>query len=226
VSRRYHDEAWLREKYRDEGWTQREIAEECGVSPRAIRKYMNRFDIETRDVEGENHPQYGTERDDSVKEAISEELSGREFSDDAREQMSDSHLGNEIPSEVRGKISEALSGIPKPPETRERMSKSRTGSDNPNWRGGHIRDYGPGWTAARRKVDERDGVCQLCGHDGSEQTLDVHHIVPVRKFREDPNSTLRDAHELDNLILLCRSCHMDVEHGNATVDTASRDGDE
>ncbi|MFC7079839.1 helix-turn-helix domain-containing protein [Halorussus caseinilyticus] len=30
------------------GLTQQKIAEECGVSPRAIRKYMEKFSIPTR----------------------------------------------------------------------------------------------------------------------------------------------------------------------------------
>ncbi len=226
MARRYHDEQWLHDKYWEGGLTQREIAEECGVSPRAIRKYMNRFGIETHDIEGEQHPLTGESRDESVKEKIAAQLIGRDFSAESRERMAASHLGTSLPEETKAKISDALSGIPKSPETRAQMSQSRTGEDNPNWRGGYTRQYGPGWAAARRQVHERDEVCQLCGHDGSEQILDVHHIIPVREFDEDPTATLRDAHELDNLVLLCRSCHMQVEHGDVTVENESRDGDE
>jgi DNA-binding transcriptional MerR regulator len=76
VVERYRSGWWLALKYHDEGWTQREIAEECGVSPRCIREYMNEFDIETRAVEGENHGLYGEERDEAVKEKIAESLRG------------------------------------------------------------------------------------------------------------------------------------------------------
>lgn len=36
--RRYRSGWWLERKYTEEGWTQRELAEECDVSPRTIRK--------------------------------------------------------------------------------------------------------------------------------------------------------------------------------------------
>lgn len=62
MGRNYRDEDWLEEQYHGKGLTQREIAEECGVSPRTIRKYMKRFGIETREVIGENHGLYGKER--------------------------------------------------------------------------------------------------------------------------------------------------------------------
>jgi 5-methylcytosine-specific restriction endonuclease McrA len=63
-----------------------------------------------------------------------------------------------------------------------------------------------GFWKYREEVQERDEVCQRCGHDGSDQFLDVHHITPVRKF-DDPDK----AHQLSNLVLLCRSCHRAVE---------------
>ncbi|MFB6164499.1 MAG: HNH endonuclease [Haloarculaceae archaeon] len=199
-------------KYHDEGLTQREIGEECGVSPRTIRGYMKEFDIETRDVEGENHGLYGEERDEEVKAQIAESLDGRDFSAASRDQMAESHMGSKIPASVRNQISESLSGIERSPETREKMSESRTGEANPNWRGGGSIRYGPGWKPAREKVRKRDEVCRQCGHDGSERELHVHHIIPVREFREAENAALRDAHDLSNLVLLCYSCHYDAEY--------------
>lgn len=218
MSRRYRDENWLREQYWEEGLTQREIAEKCGVSARAIRKWMKRFDIERREMSGENHPLHGEERDQSVRGAISDALTGREFDKTVREQMSEAHSGSELPTETREKISESLSGAPKSNETRKRMSEARTGANNPNWRGGEVPQYGPGWTTARREVRERDEVCQLFGEDGTDGFLDVHHITPVREFRNDPDSELRDAHTHDNLVLLCRPCHMSVEHGDVDLE--------
>jgi hypothetical protein len=69
--------------------------------------------------------------------------------------------------------------------------------------------YGSNWRTARRRVKERDEVCQVCLHDGSDRNLDVHHIKKLRKF-DDP----KESNTPDNLILLCRRCHMKVEHGN------------
>lgn len=213
MSRRYHDEQWLREKYRNEGWTQREIAEECGVSPRTVRTYMNRFDIETRDVEGENHPQYGTERNEETKQRISETLSDRTLSEEWRERIASAHEGTSLSEAVRERISESLTGITRSEETRQKMSEATTGADNPNWRGGYSDSYGAGWSLARERVRNRDGVCQHCGHDGSENRLEVHHIIPVRVFRNADDATVSDAHHPDNLVLLCNRCHPKADHG-------------
>jgi len=72
---------------------------------------------------------------------------------------------------------------------------------------------------ARAKLRETQEECQECGHDGSDRRLEVHHIVPVRKFRADPDSTLRDAHRLGNLVLLCNSCHTKADFGDVSFDT-------
>lgn len=59
--------------------------------------------------------------------------------------------------------------------------------------------YGPGWHAARNAVHARDRVCVHCG---SSDDLEVHHVRPVRLFRDK-----RKAHDLANLKLLCSPCH-------------------
>lgn len=215
--KRYRNGWWLQIKYWTEGRTQREIADVCGVSPRAIRKYMNEFGIPTRDIRGENHPLHGTERPREVRRQISETLDGREFDDETRELMSRSHVGQTLSPQRREKIADSLAGITRSEETRERMSESTAGEKNPNWRGGYSRRYGSGWAVAREKVRERDGVCKHCGHDGRTRRLEVHHVVPVRRFRDDPDRSLESAHELANLVLLCRRCHVKADHGKIVV---------
>lgn len=220
---RYEDPEWLSEQYWEEGLTQREIAERCDVSTRTIRRHMKRNEIDRRKLKGENHPLYGGERSAEVKSKISETLSGRELSEETRNRLAVAHRGNEIAKEVRRKISDSLSGHTRSKKTRERMSVGTAGEDNPNWRGGYSRRYGPGWATAREAVNERDTVCQHCGHDGSESRLEVHHITPVRRFREDPEKDLREAHELENLVLLCRRCHGKVEYDQIDVPSPSSD---
>jgi len=44
--------------------------------------------------------------------------------------------------------------------------------------------------------------------EGIGREPDIHHIKPVREF-DDP----ADAHQLDNVVCLCRSCHRTVESG-------------
>lgn len=83
------------------------------------------------------------------------------------------------------------------------------GDKHHNWKGGR-QYYGENWYAVRREVRSRDEVCQKCGSDGSDCLLDVHHIDPIRTF-EKPE----EANTMDNLILLCRSCHRAVEENQA-----------
>jgi 5-methylcytosine-specific restriction endonuclease McrA len=94
------------------------------------------------------------------------------------------------------------------------MSREYHGPRHHCWEGkGETR--GPGWKPARQRVLKRDDhECQLCGKGKEEigRNPDVHHIEPLRTFDD-----LRDAHTLSNLISLCHSCHMRVEHGDASV---------
>ncbi|WP_115865463.1 NUMOD3 domain-containing DNA-binding protein [Halorussus litoreus] len=216
--KRYRNGHWLEVKYWDEGLTQREIGEECGVSPSTIREYMKRFDVPTREMCGENHPMYGRERTEEEKQKISESLTGRSFSEETREKMSEAHKGNEIPDDVRERIADSLEGITRPEETRRKMSESTAGEENPNWRGGYSRRYGSGWKIVREKVRERDEVCQHCGHGGSDYRLEVHHVVPVRIFRQAAHLEVGDAHDERNLVLLCNRCHSKADHGNIKFD--------
>lgn len=211
--KRYRNGHWLEIKYWEEGLTQKEIAEECGVSPRQIRTYMSRFDIPTREMRGENHPMYGRERTEEEKRRISASLEGRSFSAETRRRMSESHEGKEIPEDVRERIADSLEGTTRSESTRRKMSESTAGESNPNWRGGYSRHYGAGWSIARENVRERDEVCQQCGHDGSDRRLEVHHIVPVRVFRQAEDRSVEDAHDEDNLVLLCKRCHGRADHG-------------
>lgn len=213
MERPYHDREWLEHQYHEKGLTQREIGELCGVSPRTIRKHMKEFGIETREVRGENHGLYGKERSEEVKERISEKLKGRTFTEETRQRISEAQRGKTTPPEVKKKISRSLTGLKRPMETRVKMSRSTAGEANPNWQGGYKYRYGEGWAPARDQVRERDEVCQHCGEDGSNRRLHVHHIVPVRKYRESDGLDLKDAHKLENLVLLCNRCHGKAEHG-------------
>jgi len=60
--------------------------------------------------------------------------------------------------------------------------------------------YGPGWNKLADSIRERDGHrCRNCGAAGE---LDVHHIIPFRRF-DDPD----EANDPDNLVSLCVRCH-------------------
>lgn len=217
MKRRYRDDEWLRDRYHGDGLTQAEIAAECEVSPRCIRTWMDRHGIDTRDVEGENHGLYGEERDEETKRKIADALEGREFDDQTRARISEAQHGRSLDEETREAISEALSGTSNSNETRALISEAMTGERNPNWEGGYYRRYGAGWAVARERALDRDEVCQRCGEDGTNLELDVHHVIPVRAFHEAEDRALADAHDLDNLVVLCKRCHALVEHGSADV---------
>ncbi|GAB3418250.1 hypothetical protein GCM10027435_17980 [Haloparvum alkalitolerans] len=218
MAKRYRSGWWLELKYHREGWTQAEIADECGVSARTVRKWMERRGIETRDLVGEDHPLYGTSRDDDVRRRIAETMAGREFSEDERKRLAEGQRGRTLTRSTREKIGEALSGRQLPESTRQKMSESRSGRSNPMWRGGGTLRYGPGWTRARREARSRTSACANCGHDGDEYRLEVHHIVPVRLFDRSDTHQLSDAHVQGNLVVLCKRCHARAEHGDLSFE--------
>jgi 5-methylcytosine-specific restriction endonuclease McrA len=89
------------------------------------------------------------------------------------------------------------------------QSENIKGENSPSWKGGYKPYYGQDWSARRRQARERDGYCcRSCGlkEEDVTYTLEVHHIRPVRLF-DNPN----DANSLDNLITLCRPCHVKAD---------------
>lgn len=76
---------------------------------------------------------------------------------------------------------------------------------------------GPNWNEQKRNARKRDNyTCQGCGVHQNQygKCLDVHHIVPFRNFGVD---NYLQANHLDNLVSLCKTCHMLTERGNRTL---------
>ena len=83
-----------------------------------------------------------------------------------------------------------------------------TGDRSHFWRGGKTAPYIGEWREQRRQALQRDGrLCVLCG---SDDRVNVHHIIPHRYSQ---------SHALDNLATLCRPCHsreeLKVNRGSA-----------
>lgn len=98
------------------------------------------------------------------------------------------------------------------------LSENVVGENHHQWEGGSIW-YGQGWWRTRKRALERDEYeCQNCGKTEEQlgQKPDVHHIDRVRNFDQP-----QDAHTLNNVITLCRSCHRHVESGVVKMPTRS-----
>jgi len=90
------------------------------------------------------------------------------------------------------------------------------GANNRNWKGGDDPYYGPNWRAQQRNARYRDDyTCQRCGKTEQELSckLDVHHVKPFQDFGSERH---KEANALSNLVSLCRSCHLAVEHEQGT----------
>jgi 5-methylcytosine-specific restriction endonuclease McrA len=101
------------------------------------------------------------------------------------------------------------------------LSEAFSGEGHPNWRGGGNQEYGPGWNEVRQAALERDDhQCVVCGATSEDlgRNPDVHHIVPVRAFAESEETTVEDAHYLDNVVSLCIDCHRKAEFGKIPSD--------
>ena len=82
-------------------------------------------------------------------------------------------------------------------------SEHLSGQASPTWRGGYDPYYGPNWRRQRRQILKGEPKCRRCG---TPDDLHVHHIRPFRECVD-----YRKANRIDNLMVLCRTCHTTVE---------------
>ena len=76
-------------------------------------------------------------------------------------------------------------------------------------------------------VDEAGGACQICGYDRCIAALEFHHVDPSEKcfslsHRGVARSLTKARAEARKCVLLCASCHVEVEVGAATLLTVER----
>ena len=85
------------------------------------------------------------------------------------------------------------------------------GEAHPLFLGGREPYYGANWKRQRRIRRKKDNhTCQGCGMTEDElgRAMDVHHIMPFRKFGLEE---YKQANRLDNLVSLCPACHTHEE---------------
>ena len=183
----------LERLYYQENLGIKQIAKYIGVSDRNLWNWFDDLEIPRRDRSSAVALQWVD--NDERKHNISITLGNS-----VRKYYAD---GGEPPSkspEARKKISESKMG-------NKNWMYGRFGELNHMWKGGKVTYRGKGWKGIRTQVIRRDSnKCRRCD---SVDNLQVHHITPYRDTQDN---------SFDNLVTLCISCHMEVEHHNVTWD--------
>jgi endogenous inhibitor of DNA gyrase (YacG/DUF329 family) len=158
---------------------------------------------------GKNNHNYGKHLSEEIKKKMSDANKGKHHSEKTRKKISDANKGKHFSEDTRKKISKAKKGKHRSEETKKKISDANKGENNPSYKGGiSLKEFKDThgmepeeWKKLAQEIRKRDKfICQYCG---KKNATDVHHIIP-RRIRID-NSP-------DNLITLCRSCHMRIEH--------------
>lgn len=195
------DAGWLRERYDEAGGWTKKIADELGCSPGTVRRALDRHGIERQNPRELSH---------RAKRVLPHKTRLRQLY--VVEKRSRPDIG-ELLGCAQQTVGRWLSHHGIESRSAVELSRERTGEDHPNWTGGYETYYGADWKQQRVKALKRDGdVCQRCGLTATEhrektgKTLDVHHIRPSDAF-----DSHEEANRLDNLITLCRGCHIALE---------------
>lgn len=111
---------------------------------------------------------------------------------------------------IKGGEEHTFYGKKHKPESLKKMRKTwfSSGEYHPDWKGGVTKlfPFRRGWLTIRRKVLARYGnKCKHCGIESGG--LHIHHLVGRRNFE-----TASEAHNINNLIPLCKGCHLTLEN--------------
>ena len=134
----------------------------------------------------------------SLRKGKPSTMKGKHHREETKQKIRIAHIGKMSP--LRGRC---LSEVVK-----HKMSEAQRGSKGSGWRGGISQTYlkklsDRSWDKIRKKVYERDKwTCQICGKHCQAKDIQCHHITPYRISHND---------DMENLITLCRSCHMREE---------------
>jgi transposase len=180
----------LQHLYAERNLTCEQIAERVGRGASSVHRWLVRHEIERRDS------QYAEEIGEKEKEEME-----RLYVESG---LSMHNVGDEL-GYSGSAVMECL-------DERDVDSRSRglRGEKHPQWSVGKEtvravrRLIGPqSWYATRKSEIERSGGgCEMCGQKPENQTIDIHHIVPL-------SAGGCNAPEL--LMSLCRSCHRRAE---------------
>jgi len=208
----YRDPTWLRYHYLEVGLTVPKMAEKAGASRSVVRKWMERYGIETT---GRGYTPDNTDYRDADWLAFmyhDEGYTQREIAikcDVALSTISRWMDKHDIESRGRGVHAIGMNPMKNPDVADNHPVTGAKGEDHPVYKGesSEWRKRHP-WIRIREDIIQRDDEeCVLCSMTREEhrdeygQDFDVHHIVPTS---EDG-----DKYDPHNLMTLCRACHSD-----------------
>jgi hypothetical protein len=211
------DKKELREAYHRLG-SQRKVSDELGYNQRTIGEWLNEYEIEvrkgdpTRDLyDAEKMRQYYEE--EQSLEGVRSRLQGSPGNGAVLKWLRKHGVDLNHDHATRGEEVEKKCSYCDKEEvvyastatgkewycSTECMGKDMRAEVTPE------RPYRGEWLKMADEIRQRDGSCRRCRADPDE-TLHVHHIVPVREFE-----THEKAHDPDNLVALCPTCHATME---------------
>lgn len=187
---------WLFDQYITQGKGAYEIGREIGRDGKRVWEWLRDYGIETRH-RGEAAAPYHFKKGQQARLGI-------RHSEETRKKMSD--------------IAKADGRMPFKKENGPPM-KGKRGAETSNWKGG-VTPLRQGvyssveWVEAVKVVWSRDNAkCQRCGkHHNTEESRGAFHIHHIKSFMYEKTRT-----DPDNLVLLCRKCHLFVHSRKNTA---------
>jgi transposase len=233
--KKYRNEEWLVEKYHEEELTISEVANEVGCSDGTILRWMQRLDIETRSksemFSGKGNPMYkgkvefecdfcGSTNHTDENRISEHNFCGREcFGNWLSNKTGEDHHRYsrvEVECEYCGERKMVMSSLENKNgwgnfcdrECRGKwMSNNIVGENHHRYDEDSVNYYGPSWVLQRKKARKRDRFkCQMCGVDERDLGF-IPHCHHRDAFKNYGVENHKEANRMDNLILLCPSCH-------------------
>lgn len=181
------DRKHLYEKYVNEKLTLEDIGHVYGCSGVTVYRWMNKLNIKRR-----TSKEFMKGKKNNLGHKMSEETRRRMSMSQVVAQKKRTSNKNYIPPWLGKHHSKTA---------KRKMSESKKGDKNPRWKGG-ASEY-PNHSLMKKLREklfkELNNRCQIC----NKEAQDIHHI-----------DFSRHNHSLENLTILCRSCHKKLHFRN------------